>query len=296
MIIEDHYKIPAQSLTSLAFMNLIKSITSSFAAGIFMLCIQPTMSFSQESNSTSLRKIENSTFQHGEYLEYRVFYDSWLTSWITAGSGSMEISEEPVTMAGRETYHIIVEGNSEGVFNWFFKVRDRFETYLDKEAIAPLKFVRRTREGSYVKDDDVYFDHIKGSAKSRTTTKSVPVYVQDIISAFYYLRTFNFDSVEMGDEFFLNFYLDDSVYSSKIVFNGREVIKTDFGKISCLRFKPEVAVGEVFTQPYPMELWVTDDKNKIPVLGKSGVFVGSVTIELTKFEHLRYPVITVPGK
>ena len=88
----------------------------------------------------------------------------------------------------------------------------------------------------------------------------------------------------------MDFYLDDSVYVSKIIFDGREKIKTDFGELMCMKFKPQVAVGEVFQQPYPMTLWVSDDKNKIPVLAKSGVFVGSVTIELLEFEKLKYPL------
>jgi hypothetical protein len=190
----------------------------------------------------------------------------------------------------RETYHIIIEGISAGMFNWFFKVRDRFETYMDVESMAPLKFIRRTREGNYVKDDDVIFDHVELYAQSRNKKKPIPRYVQDIVSAFYYFRNVDFDTAEVNDEFFLDFYLDDSVYYSKVIFDGREKIKTDFGELMCMRFKPQVAVGEVFQQTYPMVLWVSDDKNKIPVMAKSGVFIGSVTIELQEYANLRYPL------
>ena len=106
----------------------------------------------------------------------------------------------------------------------------------------------------------------------------------------YYFRNVDFDTAEVNDEFFLDFYLDDSVYYSKVIFDGREKIKTDFGELMCMRFKPQVAVGEVFQQTYPMVLWVSDDKNKIPVMAKSGVFIGSVTIELQEYANLRYPL------
>jgi hypothetical protein len=226
------------------------------------------------------RSVENNTFQRGEFLKYRVFYDSWITYWMTAGYGTIEVDPEPVNINGKNTYHITVNGNSANVFNVFFKVRDKFETYIDEEALIPYKFIRNTREGGYKKDDTVYFDHKARIAKSTRKVKEITPYVQDIVSAFYYVRTWNFDTAKVNDSYPIDFFLDDSLYHGEIIFLGREKVKTDFGKIMCLKFKPSVAVGEVFKDPYPMEMWVTDDKNKIPVLMKSAVFIGSVKIEL----------------
>ena len=238
----------------------------------------------------TFRKLENNTFQRGEYLKYRVFYDSWVTYWMTAGFGTTEVSPEPVEINGRKTYHIVVEGKSANIFNVFFKVRDKFETFMDEEALIPHKFIRYTREGGYKKDDTVYFDHKTEKAFSMRKVKHITPNVQDIVSAFYYVRNLDFDSAEVGDKYNVDFFLDDSLYHSEIVFMGRETIKTDFGKMACMKFKPRVAVGEVFADPYPMEMWVTDDKNKIPVLMKSAVFIGSVKIELIEYRGLRWPL------
>jgi hypothetical protein len=234
------------------------------------------------------RSVENNTFQRGEFLKYRVFYDSWITYWMTAGYGTIEVDPEPVNINGKNTYHITVNGNSANVFNVFFKVRDKFETYIDEEALIPYKFIRNTREGGYKKDDTVYFDHKARIAKSTRKVKEITPYVQDIVSAFYYVRTWNFDTAKVNDSYPIDFFLDDSLYHGEIIFLGREKVKTDFGKIMCLKFKPSVAVGEVFKDPYPMEMWVTDDKNKIPVLMKSAVFIGSVKIELVEYSGLRW--------
>jgi len=236
------------------------------------------------------RKVENNTFERGEFLKYRVFYDSWITYWMTAGYGSTEIDPEPVEINGRKTYHIIVNGKSANIFNVFFKVRDKFETYMDEEALMPHKFIRYTREGGYKKDDTVFFDHQAEKAVSTRKVKHITPYVHDIVSAFYYMRTWDFDTAEVNDKYYLDFYLDDSLYHSEIVFLGRDWVDTDFGKIYCMKFKPRVATGEVFVDPYPMELWVTDDKNKIPVLMKSAVFIGSVKIELIEYKGLKWPM------
>lgn len=242
------------------------------------------------STSQSLRSVPNDAFQTGEYLKYRVYYDSWFTSWITAGYGTMTVNQTPEKFNDRAAYHIEIIGQSTKFFNMIMKVDDRFESYIDTKSLLPRKFVRRTREGNYVKDDDVFFDYKKMTATSRQKVQPIPEGLQDMVSAFYYMRTIDFDTAVAGDEYQIKFYLDDTVYNSKIIFLGRENVEIKLGVFPCLKFKPQVAKGEVFTDPYPMMLWVTDDRNKIPILGKSAVYVGSVTMELVEHSGLRHPL------
>jgi len=237
-----------------------------------------------------LRKIENQAFTHGEKLTFRVYYQSLLTGKVTAGEASLEVKDSPVTKSGRDTYHIVGAGQSKGAFNLFFKVDDRFETFIDREAIIPWYFIRRTREGGYKKDDEVTFRQNNGLAISRNAVKKIPVNTQDILSVFYYARTLDISDVKPNESFPLSFYLDDSLYVSKIVFLGREQLKTELGTFNCLKFKPMVIKGEVFSEPYPMELFITDDLNRLPVMVKSAVIVGSVKMELVGYEGVRNPV------
>jgi len=237
-----------------------------------------------------LREVKNVAFQSGEHLKYRVYYDSWLTSWLTAGYGTMTVDDTRKKFNGRDVYHIEVTGRSTKFFNLFMKVNDKFESYIDKETLLPWQFIRRTREGSYVKNDDVHFDYDSMTVTSRQMSRPIPEGLQDMVSAFYYMRTIDFDTAEAGQEYHSHFYLDDSIYHSRIIFLGRENVETELGVFPCLKFKPQVAIGEVFTEQYPMVLWITDDRNKIPVLGKSGVYVGSVSIELIEYSGLANPL------
>lgn len=238
----------------------------------------------------SVKYVEEIPFQRGEKGKYRVYYDSWITSGISAGVGYISIKDDVRQFNGKNTFHFEVVGKSVGLFNWFFKVDDHFDSYADEESIIPYHFVRRTHEGSYKYEDDVYFDHEKGIAKSTRAEKPIPSGIKDIVSAFYYMRTIDFSDIKKGQEYYLPFYLDDSAYVSKIIFLGKEIVETNLGKFRCLKFKPMVAQGEIFQEPYPMTLWVTDDRNKAPVLGKSMVIVGSVKLELVKIEGLKYPM------
>ncbi len=252
----------------------------------FVLLLAPFGLIAQD----SVHYVEEMPFQRGESGKYRVYYDSWVTSGISAGVGLISIKDDVKQFNGKNTLHLEVIGRSAGLFSWFFKVDDHFDAYVDEETLAPYHFVRRTHEGSYKYEDDVDFDHEKLLATSRRAVKTIPPDVKDIVSAFYYMRTIDFSEAEAGDEYMLNFFLDDSAYISKIIYEGKEIVETTLGKFRCLKFKPMVAQGEIFQEPYPMTLWVTDDRNKVPVLGKSAVIVGSVKIELIKIEGLKYPM------
>ena len=239
-------------------------------------------------SAQSFRKIENRAFERGEKFKFRVYYDSFLTGKVTAGEATLEVKREVKVIGGRPTYHIVALGWSKGAFNFFFKVNNRYESFIDEEALIPWVFMRRTKEGDYEVNDDVTFDHYKNIAISRKQTNAIPDNVQDILSSYYWARNIDITNSKPGDEFMFNFFLDDSTYTSKIVFLGREEIKTVTGRYKALKIKPMVATGTIFKEDFPMEIWVSDDENRIPLKGKSGIRVGSVNMELIEYSGLRH--------
>lgn len=246
----------------------------------------------------SMRYVENTAFDRGEKLTFRVYYQSFLTGKVTAGEAKLEVKKKSITKNNRSTFHIVGTGQSKGAFNLFFKVNDRFETFIDEEALIPWYFIRRTREGGFKKDDEVTFMQQRGVAVSRNAIKNIPINTQDILSVFYYARTLDITGMQPDESFPLAFFLDDSVYVSKIVYLGKEQIKTELGTFNCLKFKPMVIKGDVFSEPYPMELWITDDKNRLPVMVSSAVIVGSAKMELVDYEGLKNPMNSqvIPSK
>jgi SHS2 domain-containing protein len=244
-------------------------------------------------NAQELKPVPNNAFIRGEQLKYRAYYDSKITGKVTAGIATLEVKFENTKVNDRNTYHIIGEGKSKGAFNLFYKVVDRFESYMDEEYLVPWSFIRKTREADYKKDDEVRFNQYSGSYSSRTANKNMKPGTHDILSAFYYCRTLDFSDIRIGDRFPVDFMLDDSVYTSFIEFAGREDVITDLGRFHCLKFKPMVATGNVFSQPYPMDIWISDDENRIPILAKSAVVVGSVKLELIEYKGLANPLTSL---
>jgi len=243
-------------------------------------------------HAQTLRTANNTAFKRGEVLRYKVYYDAILTGKVNAGEAELDVKDENKLIANRSTYHVVGLGLSKGAFNLFFKVVDRYETYIDEEALVPWLFIRRVNEGGYKISQDVTFNQFKNVASAlnnknnKTTNTKVNENMQDIISALYYARTLDLSDAKIGQEFPIKFFLDDSIYTSKIIYEGKENVTVDIGKFRCLKFKPMVATGNVFKDPYPMTLWVTDDKNHIPLLAESAIIVGSVKLELIKYSGL----------
>jgi hypothetical protein len=247
------------------------------------------------SSKAQLRVETNDAFQRGEVLKYKAYYDAILSGEVVAGTASFEIKDEAKTINDRPVYHITVEAKTKGAFNWFYKVSDHYETYMDEATLAPWLFIRRVNEGGYIINQDVTFNQTKNVAyfvnnkKSTKSTIATPPYIQDILSAIYYCRSYDVSAMAANDEFKVKFMLDDTIYSTKVVYMGKETIKTNMGKIRCLKLKPQVLTGNVFKDPYPVTLWVSDDKNKVPVMAESAIIVGKVKLELIYYEGLRNP-------
>jgi hypothetical protein len=114
--------------------------------------------------------------------------------------------------------------------------------------------------------------------------------LQDVISAFYALRHYpNIDQLKTGEQVSLDMIFDDDeVYKFKLKLLGREQIKTNFGTVNTLKFCPLVQDGRVFKEEESITMWITDDKNKIPVKLKAALRVGSLIAELDGFNFLKY--------
>jgi hypothetical protein len=228
-----------------------------------------------------LRKINNEAFKPGEMLKFRIHYGI-----VDAGEATLEVKEEVKNFGGRECYHMVGNGRSVGAFDWFFKVRDRYESVVDKEALIPWLFIRRVNEGGYIINQNVSFNHFTDSAKSEKATIAVPDNTQDLISSFYYARTIDFSNAKEGDIFPIIGYLDDEVFPLNLKYLGKEMIKSKKGTFRCLKLRPMLQEGRVFKDQEDMTIWVSDDKNKIPVRVQTDIMVGSIKMDLVDFSNL----------
>lgn len=231
------------------------------------------------------RRYPNTAFTLNEALEYRVHYGL-----INAGIARLEVMPEVKEFNGRKAYHVVGTGRTTGMFDWFFKVRDRYESYIDTQALLPLHFVRRVNEGGYIINQDVTFDHRNNKASSQKATIDVPDNVQDLVSAYYFARNLNFDTAKFGTIYPLITYLDDEVINLNLKFIGKEKVSVTAGAFNCLKFRPVILQGRVFKEEDDLTIWISDDKNKIVVRAEAEILVGSVKMDLKNYSGLANPL------
>jgi hypothetical protein len=232
---------------------------------------------------TEFRTVKNESFKRGELLKYRIHYGV-----IDAGMAEIEVKNESKLLNNRNTVHIVGTGYSKGAFDWFFKVRDRYETYMDEESLSPVVFIRKVDEGGYhINQNQLYG---KDQVNSNGKVYTIPEYTQDMLSAYYFARTMDLSNAKEGDIFSVNSFIDGEIWPLKIRFVGRETISTDVGEIRCLRFRPIVQKGRVFKKEEDLNVWISDDKNHIPVRAQANVLVGSVKMDLVSYENLANPL------
>lgn len=231
------------------------------------------------------RSWPQNAFQVGEELRYRIHYGP-----VTAGRATIAI-EEITQRAGRPVYHAVGTGRSVGMTDWFFKVRDRYETYIDTQALLPWEFVRDVSEGGYTIQRHLIFDqqHQRVIDRKRPDLDSfsLPPFTQDLFSAFYFARSLRTDTLQVGEVIRFPVFLDHELFPFNLQFKGRTYLETQWGRVPALRFAPAVQEGRVFESEESMTLWVSDDANKVPLLIESELIVGSIKVELTGFAGLR---------
>ncbi|MEP1489914.1 MAG: DUF3108 domain-containing protein [Algibacter sp.] len=247
---------------------------------ILLLVVTSQMSFSQQ----------ESAFEEGEWFKFKMSYSNWLK----AGNATLQVKEE--SLNSKEVYHVVGKGWTTGMIKWFFKVKDRYESYFDKQTIMPYKFVRNIDEGGHTKDIVIDFDqnnnkaHVNNIKHKKKTVIDTKPNIQDMVSTFYYLRNnLQTDSLKIGDEVRIDMFFDEENYGFKLQYLGEETISTEFGDIESLKFRPYVMAGRVFKEEESLTLWVSKDKNKVPLRIKADLAVGSLRADLEAFKGLKHP-------
>lgn len=232
------------------------------------------------------QKVSNSAFLKGEILKFRVHW-----GWIEAGEAVLEVKKENRKIGSKDVYHVVGTGRTVSAFSVFYKVRDRYETFIDEEALVPLKFIRRVNEGGYIINQDQEFDHDNNKINSNGKIMDVPEGIQDMLSAFYYARNLDYSDMKIGDELMVNTFVDDEVFPLRIRYVGLENIKTKLGKFRCMTFHPVVQEGRVFDVESDLTVWISNDDNHIPIRVEAKLFVGSAQMDLKSYSGLAYPLV-----
>jgi hypothetical protein len=235
---------------------------------------------------------KNFTTTPGEKINYIIYY-SVAGVYVNAGSATFINTLEKLN--GKSVYHITAEGKSNSSYDWIYKVRDQYETYMDTTSLRPYKFVRSVNEGGYKHFENITFSQNANTAVTSQGVYKVPNCVQDVLSAVYNARNINFSKYKVDEKIPFKMFLDNEVYDMYIRYLGKEEVKTKYGKFHAIKFKPLLVKGTIFEGGEKMTVWVSDDDNHIPLRIESPIIVGSIKVDMMNYKNLRYPLKSFTG-
>lgn len=220
------------------------------------------------------RYVQNDAFGLGEKLEFDINY-----GFINAGTATMEVTRL-IEYESRPCYQIVTRARSNSFFSSFYRVEDKVESIIDALGIFSWRFQKTLREGNYRAERSHITDQRNNFVVDGEDTVAVAPYVQDALSALYFVRT---QPLVVGESFFVNTFTDGEKYELEVKVLKRETIEVEAGNFDCVVVEPLSQSVGVFKHEGRLKVWLTDDRLKMPVLMKSKVIVGSISAELTDF-------------
>jgi hypothetical protein len=220
-------------------------------------------------------------FQAGEVLEYVLHFGP-----INAGIATGTLTY--ATIDGKRVFHSEALARSTGLADKLYKVKDIYRSWFDPETLLPVKSNRDISEGRYKRKDQVTYDHSKGKAYSPSGEHDVPKDIRDMVSVLYYVRSLDFDTIQVGEIIPINTFFDDELFPFDIRYRGKEKVKIKMGEFNCLKLVPFVEPGRIFESEDDMTVWISDDPNKVPVRVRFDLLVGSIKCDLAGYSGLKY--------
>jgi len=225
-----------------------------------------------EQYDSNIKMQSKNAFSFGEKLKFKISL-----GFFEAGHAELEVVPYKKNKAH---YHVIGLGYSNSAVDWFFKIRDRYETIIDSSTLCPVEFIRSVEEGNasfkqnyiFNQNDNTVFD----GEKNISTCKNI----QDMVSCYYYARNLNLKSLKKGQILTFPTFVDGETFDLKVKYLGKDNIKVEAGKFKALKFCPVVQKGRIFKSEESLTVWISDDYNKTPLLVKAKIWVGSIRMEL----------------
>jgi hypothetical protein len=242
------------------------------------------LSFANETAASfEWRKKPNTTFKVGESILYVIKY-----GFVPSGFATLEIPAIE-NVDGRPAYHIVSRAKTNKATDLIFKVRDKNESWMDVESLCSLRFHQNLKEGLHRRETRTDYDHSKGKfkfwkkrkGKEYTEEGGMPPYVQDVLSSMYFIRS---QALEVGKDYSFDANSGGKTWPMKVHVEKIQTVKVPAGRFECLVVEPILAGEGIFQQEGRLEVWLTNDARKIPVLMRSRVMVGSFDAEMKEYK------------
>lgn len=256
----------------------------------------------QDGLAQELPQLPDKKIQPGELLTYKVTYGIF-----TVGEAKIETNSTIHFLNNTPCYKIDITGKTTGALGLVAKVDDKWGAYLNTRNLLPVKSYRIVRENNYKRDEMSFFDHTNKQVRYHRYNYNTKSFneaehlsfqqtVRDLIGGYHYLRQIDYTHLQAGDTIHMFGFFENEFYNFDILYKGKEVIKTQFGKVPALKLVPVMPNNKVFDGENSITLWISDDANRIPLKAEANMFVGKAGCEIIAHENLKQPLLSSSNK
>lgn len=245
-------------------------------------------------------QVDNVFFDAGESIQYDLYFKYGLID-KKAGKASLQISN--ATYAGAPAYKMSMISHTEGVARKLFSLSDTLSCYTSK-SLQPLAFKKLAHEdGDYTIEDYTYkyLDNkvridtrrVKNGEEKFNESVSSANCSYDMLSVVYYARTLDYSNMKSGSKAKVYFMSGKKHMSMTIIHQGIETLKVNDGKkYECIKLSLQISDKAFENGKEAMKVYLTNDKNRMPLRIDSKLKVGSVKSILKSYKGNKHPVAT----
>jgi hypothetical protein len=217
-------------------------------------------------------------FTPGEMLTYDV-------TWSIFHAGEVTASLRSVSEGSDDAYEVTTTARSQGFVSLLFNVNNEFRSLFNPQTLCSDRIMKKINEGRRHKDTLIVFDKVrnlallderdlsKPDAPAKHAENEIPPCVEDVVTAFYYLRR---QPLEVGHT--IEFPVNDGSKTRKVVaeVQAREKVQTPMGTYDAFRVEPKV-ISELIRRKGRMLVWFSADNQRLPLRIKAMISLGSIT-------------------
>ncbi|NBC81946.1 MAG: DUF3108 domain-containing protein [Bacteroidetes bacterium] len=246
----------------------------------FSLIVLALSGYSQQAFDYRLGAIN---FKPGEKLIYNIHY-----GFINGGQGEITIQKK--YYKGEPVFFASLLARSTGLADKLYKVEDRYESYFEPVTGYTLKAIESLKEGDYRFYNEAHYNRADSTVYSMKSDSiyNAPGDILDMIGLLYYIRRMDLENLESGQYIDINTFFDDEVFPFDFRYKGIEKVETKLGSFRCYRFDPVVGTGRDFKNDDDMKVYLSADKNKIPIRVKFNLLIGSLKCDLVEYHNLKF--------
>jgi len=203
---------------------------------------------------------------------------------IKGGKATLIAENEKINKT--QAIHYRMRGRTTGLVDKIYEVNDIYESWVDPITYLPIKSIRNVKEQKYRFYDEVIYDHLNDSLFSQKAGRlKVPDKVNDLVSVFFYIRQNQyFEDLLAGKRVQIPVYHGDDLFLMELQYIGIETINTKIGRKECYVVSPKVPKGKLLKGSNDLKIYITKDKNRLPIYAEFELVLGALKCELNSYK------------